>query len=161
MPIAIRGAVPSIQPFRYVHSGTPESRSRSKDSAVKHSGAGMPPRRLVVAFLGLWFTLGAVVFVASVRTMLGALSGAVHGPPHVHIALLAGIEALAAALFLVPRTVRIGGVGLLLTFAVALLAHALAGEFQMILVLYAAATIFVMVHGPVPWSWVRGRASAI
>jgi hypothetical protein len=120
----------------------------------------MPPRRLVLSFLGLWFTLGLVVLYASVRTFLSAMSGTMHGPAHIHLSLLAGIESVAALLFLVPRTLRVGGTGLLLTFAVALLAHALTGEFQAILVLYAAATIFVMVHGPVPWSWVRPRASA-
>jgi hypothetical protein len=115
----------------------------------------MPPRRLVLSFLGLWFTLGLVVLYASVRTFVDAVNGTIHGPAHLHLSLLAGIEAVAAALFLVPRTVRVGGAGLLLTFAFGLLAHALTGEFQVILVLYAAATMFVMVHGPVPWSWVR------
>lgn len=117
----------------------------------------MPPRRLVLAFLALWGTLGLVVFVASVQTCVAALNGTLHGAAPMHVALLAGVEAVAAALFLVPKTVRLGGIGLLITFAVALIAHALAGEFPIILLLYAAGTVFVLVHGPVPLSWVRGR----
>jgi len=119
----------------------------------------MPPRRLVLSFIALWLTLGLVVLVASVQTFLGAVSGAVHGHSHVHLALLAGIESIAAALFLVPKTMRLGAIGLLATFAVAFIAHALAGEFATILLLYAAGTVFVVVHGPVPWSWVRRRAA--
>lgn len=72
-----------------------------------------------------------------------------------HTALLAAIETIAAALFLVPKTMRFGAIGLLATFAVAFTAHALAGEFATILLLYAAATAFVLVHGPVPLKWVR------
>ena len=119
----------------------------------------MPPRKLVLSFVAFWFTLGAVVLVASVQTLLGAPSGAVHGPSHVHLAVLAGIEAIAAALFLFPKTMRVGATGLLVTFAVAFLAHALAGEFAMILLVYAAGTVFVLAHGPVPLSWIRRRVA--
>ena len=118
----------------------------------------MPPRRLVLSFLAFWITLGLVVLVASVQTFLGAVSGAVHGPSHVHLALLAGVEAIAAALFLVPKTMRFGAIGLLATFAVAFIAHAFAGEFAMMLLLYAAGTVFVLVHGPVPLRWIRSAA---
>jgi hypothetical protein len=120
----------------------------------------MPPRRLVLAFLGLWVTLGVVLLVASVETLRGALNGAMVGPSHVHLALLAGIEAVAALLFLLPRTMRMGGIGLLATFAVAFLAHVLAGEFRWMLLLYAAATTFVLVHGPVSWRTALGRSEA-
>ena len=119
----------------------------------------MPPRKLVLSFLALWITLGAVVLVASVQTFLGAMGGATHGPSHVHLGLLAGVEAIAAVLFFVPKTMRLGAIGLLTTFAVAFIAHALAGQFGMILPLYAAGTVFVLVHGPVPWSWVRPRGA--
>ena len=119
----------------------------------------MPPRKLVLSFMVFWLTLGVVVLVASVQTLLGALSSAVHGPSHAHLALLAGMEAIAAALFLVPKTMCLGAIGLLATFAIAFIAHALAGEFATILLLYAAGTVFVLVHGPVPWSWVRRRAA--
>lgn len=119
----------------------------------------MPPRRLVVALLALWVTLGLVVLTASIQTFLGAVNGTVAGPSHLHLALLAGAEAIAAALFLVPKTMRLGGIGLLVTFAIAFIAHALSGEFATTLLLYAAGTVFVLVHGAVPLSWVR-RPSA-
>jgi hypothetical protein len=111
----------------------------------------MPPRRLVIAFLAMWISLGLVVLAASARTVLSAHEGRAHGPGNLHLEALAGVEALAALLFLVPRTMRVGGAGLLATFAVAMAAHGLTGEFPMVIALYAAATAFVMVHGPVPW----------
>jgi hypothetical protein len=119
----------------------------------------MPPRRLVFAFLALWLTLGLVLLVASVRTFMAASGGSLHAPGSIHLALLAGVEAMAAALFLLPPTMRLGGSLLLVTFAVALLAHAHAGEFRMDLLLYAAGTAFVMVHGPVPRSALRARSA--
>jgi hypothetical protein len=119
----------------------------------------MPSRRLVVAFFALWVTLGVALFVASVRTLLAALSGTVHGPAHAHLALLAGAEALAALLFLLPRTTRIGAIGLLVTIGIAFLAHAVDGQFPMLLLLYASAVGFVLVHGPVPWGVVFARGS--
>jgi hypothetical protein len=115
----------------------------------------MPPRRLVLAFVAFWLTLGLVVLAASIQTFLAAVSGTVHGPSHAHLGLLAGVEAIAAALFLVPRTMRLGGIGLLVVFAVAFIAHALSGEFATTLLLYAAGTLFVLVHGPVPRGWLR------
>ncbi len=117
----------------------------------------MPPRRLVLAFLGMWLTLGIVLFVLSVRTLLGGLHGRAHGSGNVHLVPIGGIEAIAALLFLLPRTLRAGGIGLLLTFAIALIGHAAAGEFPIQLLLFAAATVFVMVHGPVSWRWVLGH----
>ena len=119
----------------------------------------MPPRKLVYAYLFFWMTLGIVVFVASVQTCLGALHGTAHGPAGVHLGLLAGVEAIAALLFLIPRTMRVGGVLLLVTFGIALSAHAAAGEFPSQLLLYAAGTIFVLAHGPVPMAWLKGPGS--
>lgn len=107
----------------------------------------MPDRRLVAAFVALWMTLGVLIFAWSGLTVMQALRGA-----HAHwpLAALAGVEAVSAALFLVPRTMHIGAVGMLATFAIAFLAHAHRGEFRAELLLYAAATTFVLVHGPVP-----------
>jgi hypothetical protein len=62
--------------------------------------------------------------------------------------LLGGVEAAAAVLFLLPRAMRVGAVGLLLTIGIALTVHAVMGQFRGDLVLYAAAVTFVMVHGP-------------
>jgi len=58
---------------------------------------------------------------------------------------LAGLEALAAVMLLVPRTVTIGGGLLLLIFLAALIVHGPAD--QMWLFVYAAGVIFIMAHG--------------
>lgn len=49
---------------------------------------------------------------------------------------------------MVPRTVRLGGGVLLAVFAVAIGVHALTGEFASTLLVYGAAVVFVMAHGP-------------
>lgn len=109
----------------------------------------MPQRNLVRAFMALWWTLGVVLLVLSIRTALHALAPGWPGAD-VHAAVLGSIEAVAAVLFLVPRTTRAGGLGLLATFAVALLLHAAQGEFAAHLLIYAAGVLFVVVHGPIP-----------
>ena len=106
----------------------------------------MPPRNLIRAFLVLWWTLGVLLFWYSVRTLAGALSGADAGA-HSHLAVLAGGEAIAALLFLVPRTMRIGGLCLLVIFFVAFIFHAAHGEFASQLILYGATVAYVVVHG--------------
>jgi hypothetical protein len=116
----------------------------------------MPPRRLVLAFVAFWLTLGIALFAASARTLVSALSS----PPHSHLALLAGLEGVAAALFVIPRTLRLGGFGLLAALAIALIAHGMNGEIPWLLLPCAAGTAFVLVHGPVPWSWLRARDSS-
>lgn len=105
----------------------------------------MPPRGLIRSFVVLWWALGVSLAVLSVRTLLFALHGG--GEHAVHLALLAGIEAAAAVLFLVPPTLRVGAAGLLFTLAIASLAH-LHDGFRWDLLVYAAAVLFVAVHGP-------------
>jgi len=48
------------------------------------------------------------------------------------------------------KGLRAGALGLLATFAVALLFHAAHGQLGTPLLIYAAGVLFVMVHGPVP-----------
>ncbi len=105
--------------------------------------AGTSLRR---AFLAFHLTLGIVVFILSVTTLHHALRAADGLRSH-HLAILAGVEALSAILFLIPGTLRIGGVGLLLTFAAAIVVHALRGEFPGPVLIYAAGTVLVIVHG--------------
>ena len=114
----------------------------------------MPPTSLVRAFVVQWWTAGVLLLFWSVQTAEHAVLGSHHSP---HIALLGAVEALAAALCLIPRTMRAGAAGLLATFAVAFLAHAARGEFRGDLLLYAAVVSFVAIHGPVPLGWLRGR----
>jgi len=60
-----------------------------------------------------------------------------------------------------PRTLRLGGFGLLAALAIALIVHGLNGEIPWLLLPCAAGTAFVLVHGPVPWSWLRARDSGV
>lgn len=106
----------------------------------------MQSRNLIRAFLALWWTLGLLLLWYSVRTVMDALSGP-DTPGHLHIVILASLETLAALLFLIPRTMRVGGIGLLVIFVAAFALHAAHREFASQLILYAAAVTFIVVHG--------------
>ena len=112
----------------------------------------MPRHNLVRAFVGLWWTLGGVLFVLSIQTVWHGLTAG----GDAHAVVLGSIEAIAAVLFLVPRTLRTGGAGLLATFVVAFVLHAARGQLASPLLVYAAGVVFVMVHGPVPPRAYRG-----
>lgn len=103
--------------------------------------------RLALAFFALWVAVGLVVLHGSVHTLVTAL-GRTDDPARLHLALLAGIEAVAALLFLLRRSMRLGAAALLVTFGIAIVAHAARGEFAAPLVVYAVAVLLVMVHGP-------------
>lgn len=107
----------------------------------------MAPRPLVRAFLTLYVTLGLVVLVQSVQTILAVQRGDIAGPDRHHALILGAIEALAALIFLVPRTMQVGAVALLVIFALAFGLHALAGDLHITLLVYAAGVLFVHVHG--------------
>jgi hypothetical protein len=99
------------------------------------------------SFIVFHLTLGVVVFVESLVTVLrthGA-GGASHFG--LGVAVLAGAEAVAALLFLLPATLRLGAVALLAIFLFAVAFHGLHGELQLTLLVYAAGVFFVMVHG--------------
>jgi hypothetical protein len=81
------------------------------------------------AFVGLYLTTGIVVLIQSVQTIV------------------------AAIVFLIPRTMRIGALGLLVILAFAFGLHALRGDLALSLLVYAAAVSFVWVHGA---TWPRG-----
>jgi uncharacterized membrane protein YphA (DoxX/SURF4 family) len=115
----------------------------------------MPSRRLLRAFVLLWWTLGVALLIGSIKTLGGGLVPAHHSL----VALLAAVEAVAALLFLVPPTVRLGAAGLLLTLAVAVLLHLTMHELRWDLLLYAAGVYFVAVHGPL--SGPQWRAMAL
>lgn len=93
------------------------------------------------AFTAFHWTLGLVVFFESLRTALGAASNP-------HLLVLASVETLAAALFLWPRTLRLGAVLLIAVFAVAFLAHAWRGQFPGALLVYAAGALLVGLQTP-------------
>lgn len=93
----------------------------------------------------LCWTTGLVLLWESWRTFHGALEH-LHPPGHsaalVYVRIvLSGAEIPAAVLFLIPRSEKIGGFLLLGIIALAILIHALHGDFSgmEVLVVYAAA----------------------
>ena len=106
-----------------------------------------------VAFVVLWWTVGTVILFLSGRTVLRAAEAGVHHAGHVM--LLAVVEALSALIFLVPRTMRLGASGLMLTFALAFALHLAQGQFPADLLIYAASVWFVFVHGSLRLSDLR------
>ena len=105
----------------------------------------MPPRRLLRSFLFLWFATGLVLLYGSVETARSTLRPGVRLNPH--LLLLASVEALAAILFVIPRSMRLGAVGLLATIAIAFTVHAALHEFRADLLLYGAVVLFILIHG--------------
>ena len=104
----------------------------------------MTRHSLLRGFLALWWTAGVVLLVGSVETFHGALGPKHHAPV---VAVLAAAEAVSALLFLVPRTLRVGAAGLLLTLGVAMVVHLFFHQFRWDLLLDAAAVAFVAVPG--------------
>jgi hypothetical protein len=99
-------------------------------------------RRLRPAFVLLHLTLGLMLGVGGAVTAWQA-----SGPHAIHLAVLGGVEAVAAILFLLPRTLRLGAVGLLASCGTAFMAHAAMGQWRGDLLVYMAAVFFVAIHG--------------
>jgi hypothetical protein len=93
------------------------------------------------AILGLQWTLGTVVFAEAGWLAFSGHAAQQLGVPMVVLTALAWAEMLAAALFLIRPTVVIGGVTLIVIFALAMLIHLLHGRTNVgALMVYAAAT---------------------
>ena len=118
----------------------------------------MPSRSLLRSFLALWMVTGLVLLFASAATVREAWAGARNANPH--LVILGGVEALAALLFLVPRTFRLGAVGLLVAIGVAFVVHAALAQFRGDLLLYAVVVFFALVHGPLSDAQWRAALSA-
>jgi hypothetical protein len=101
------------------------------------------PRQLRYAFLLFHVVLGAALLWGSVHTVLHL------GLSDPHALLIGTIEAVAAAAFLMRRTMRIGGGVLLAVLALAFIIHATRGEWRPDLLVYAAGVLLVSVHGDV------------
>src|SRR5206468_3404723 len=104
------------------------------------------------AFIVFHLTLGLALLYGSVTTAIHGVSETLrqgHGGAHFHLAVVGAVEAVGAALFLVPRTLKAGGWLLLSILAIATLFHATQGEFRPDLLVYAAGVWFVMAHGTV------------
>jgi hypothetical protein len=102
---------------------------------------------LVRAFLTLYVTIGVVVCIESVATVVAAVRGELPALTRPHALILGGLEVVAAVLFLIPRTMRWGAAGLLVIFALAFGIHAAGGDPNLDLLILAAAVLFVRTHG--------------
>ena len=100
-------------------------------------------RYLRHAFLLFQLVLGAALLWGSVHTVIHA------GPSDPHALLIGSVEALAAAAFLLPRTMRVGAGVLLVVIVLAFVLHAARGEWRPDLLVYAAGVLLVAVHGAV------------
>ncbi len=100
------------------------------------------------AFTVFHSVLGLGILFLAARTLIDGVTGA-HPLPLLWI-IGAGIEALGAALFMVPRTLRIGGTIMLLTMTTALFLDSLSRHWRIDLLIYLAGTCYVMVHGTAP-----------
>jgi hypothetical protein len=100
------------------------------------------------AMIALRWTLGIVVAWESIRTAWAAypeIHGTGHHAAHAWIRLILGsVEAIGAILFLLPWGALLGGWILIGVFSFAVLFHALQGEFNSGLIVFAAATIASM-----------------
>jgi hypothetical protein len=104
------------------------------------------------AFVALWLITGSVLLAASIATVHDAWLGSRHANPH--LIVLGGVEAVAALLFMFPRTLRPGAIGLLVAIGVAFATHVVLGQFRGDLLLYGVAVAFTLVHGPLtPTQW--------
>lgn len=108
---------------------------------------GMSDLVLRRSFVSFHCVLAAVVFLQSIGTVLHAFSRGGSGQSGHGLAWFAGVEAVAAVLFLVPATMRVGAMLLLLIFSVAIVLHGLQGELQLSLAVYIAGVVLVMAHG--------------
>lgn len=98
-------------------------------------------RQLRRAFVAFHLTLGLTLLAMSVATVVST------GKTTPHVSALGSLEALGAALFLMPRLLRLGAILLLVTLTAAIAIHAARGQFPGALLVYAAGVIFVAVHG--------------
>jgi hypothetical protein len=115
------------------------------------------------AIAALRYVLGVVVLWASSQLLwamlarMRAATDSTHIGPHVWIlAVLAGVEIIAAILFLAPVVNVAGSYLLLAVFALAILFHVLQGQFDFgALLVYAMAVIVWLAHRREPQTEVR------
>jgi hypothetical protein len=128
-------------------TGRAESRLIEAEGWVnEHGGTMSEYQRLRPAFILLHVTLGIMLGLGGAATAWTAYREP--GRPHAaHLVGLGAFEAVAAVFFLLPRTLRLGAGGLLLSCGLALAAHLSLGEWRSDLVVYMVAVLFVAVHG--------------
>jgi hypothetical protein len=100
------------------------------------------------AFMLFHAVLGGALLVMSHNTLFHSL----HEHGFGHLTIVAAAEMAAALLLLIPRTLRIGGVALLVILLPGFAVHLTRGEWEWQLLVYAAGVWFIMVHGAA-WHW--------
>ena len=96
------------------------------------------------AFIALHVTLALVAVVQGGGQLHHAVAELAD---HQHLAMFAGLQVLAGLLFLLPRTLRAAGIVLVAVFTHAALLEAWHGAFPAAALVFAAAALFVTVHG--------------
>lgn len=99
-----------------------------------------------VALVILRMSLSLVVMVQAVLFLYYSSPGAAHVVPAPVRFVLGWGEILGAILFLIPRTVVIGGSVLIAIFAFAGFIHLAHGQFEGALVIYIAVVVTVLSH---------------
>ena len=97
------------------------------------------------AFTVFRLVLGLGILFLAARTAIDGVTGA-HGLRPLWV-IGGSIEALGAALFLFPRTLRVGGTIMLFTMTTALILDSLSRHLRIDLLIYLAGTCYVIVHG--------------
>ncbi len=97
-------------------------------------------RRAFMVFHGV---LGGVLLIMGHNALYHSL----HQHGFGHLTLVAALELIGAILLLIPRTLKIGGVALLVVLIPGFIAHLTRGEWELQLLIYAAGVYFIMVHG--------------
>lgn len=106
------------------------------------------------SFIALHVTIALVALVQSAGALHHAAGAFVE---HHLLAVFGVLQVVGALLFLWPQTLRVGGGALLVVFVHAVLFEIMNGRFPAAHLVYAVATLFVMVHGA---AW-RERASPL
>ena len=95
------------------------------------------------AFMVFHAVLGGALLIMSHNTLFHAL----HAHGFGHLAVVAALEMIGALLLLIPRTLKIGGVALLVILMPGFVVHLTRGEWEWQLLIYAAGVYLVMMHG--------------
>lgn len=104
----------------------------------------MADRTFDRSFIALHLTLVLVALVQSGETLHHAIGALAEHQPFV---LFGALQLVGAVLFLVPRTLRVGGAVLVVVFAHAALYEAVNGDFPAASLVYAVAALFVTLNG--------------
>jgi hypothetical protein len=100
------------------------------------------------SFMLFHAVLGGALLVMSHNTLFHAL----HQHGFGHLAFVAALEMIGAVLLLIPRTLKAGGIALLVVLVPGFVVHLARGEWEVQLLIYAAGVWLVMAHGP---AWKR------